>query len=170
MKNSSGLMFETALELVRLPYWRPQQIQGFQKPNQPAGDSMGEKLIDSDPYIDLFHWIRSSGTTKVFTLDVDDDGSKPHTNYAIRKALTGERTDEGTREKPFPTLEIKVWKWKKFDICTDTIALAAPKAQHVYLWSTGNLAVLKGWACGPGLSKLEEVSWVADVGAYLISY
>ena len=53
--------------------------------------------------------------------------------------------------------KIEIWKWKKFDICSETIVDAAPMAKEVHLCSSGNTAVLRSWACRSGLPKLSEV-------------
>lgn len=90
---------------------------------------------------------------KIFSVEVDDNGPDPHTNTAIRKSLR----DWNEVEKSYRDFEIEVWNWKKIDICSETIFNAAPMASKVYLYSSGNTAVLRGWACCSGLPKLSNV-------------
>lgn len=135
------------MEFVKLPYWSSQQ-------SSPLGSqpSHNDKHSELDPYIYLFEWLWDSGTKKIFRLDIDDVGPEPHTNAGIREALKGNGLNKSR------DFEIEIWEWKKFDICTETIAFAAPEARHVHLWSSSNTAVLRGWASGSGLAKLQYVS------------
>ncbi|EHK47858.1 hypothetical protein TRIATDRAFT_316834 [Trichoderma atroviride IMI 206040] len=146
IKNNSGLKFETTLEFVKLPYWSSQQSSPLE--SQP---SHNDKHSELDPYIHLFEWLWDSGTKKIFRLDIDDVGPEPHTNAGIREALKGNGLNKSR------DFEIEIWKWKKFDICTETVSFAAPEARHVHLWSSGNTAVLRGWASGSGLAKLQHL-------------
>ncbi|QYT04591.1 hypothetical protein H0G86_011493 [Trichoderma simmonsii] len=150
IEKYSRLKFETALEFVRLPYWKPAHAT---RSDKLLKDTSGEQDIEPDPYIHLFRYMWNQGTTKIFSLEVTDDGPEPHTNASIREALQGKAL-----ESPSPLkFEIETWMWKKYDICTETVASAAPTARHVWLWSSGNTAVLRGWACGSGLSGMKEL-------------
>ncbi|UKZ82548.1 hypothetical protein TrVFT333_010337 [Trichoderma virens FT-333] len=206
IKNYSRLKLETALEFVRLPYWKPHQPDKTEESHKEDADEE-----NADPYVNLFRYIWDQGTTKIFLLEVDDDGPEPHSNASIREALQGEESKsssqggdshpsslhdggskssspegekseisathdgesksfpeeegskslsperEGLKLPSQPKFEIETWKWKKFDICTETVATAAPTARHVWLWSSGNTAVLRGWACGSGLERMKEL-------------
>ncbi|KAL7935469.1 peptidase S8/S53 domain-containing protein [Trichoderma chlorosporum] len=151
IKKNSGLKFETTLEFVKLPYWKSHQppVPG----DQPLNGGYYGQSLESDPYIYLFEWLWSSGTRKIFRVDVDDVGPEPHTNAGIRQALRGSSSEKAaTRD-----FEIETWEWKKIDICTETISVAAPTARHVHLWSSGNTAILRGWGSGSGLAKLQNL-------------
>ncbi|KAK1480506.1 hypothetical protein CTAM01_14346 [Colletotrichum tamarilloi] len=163
IKNQSGLRLETVLDFVKLPYWKPQDRNsrlssanaryGQHQNHSPSeGKDVGEpELPTLDPYGAMFDWLWGCNVRKIFTIDVDDDGPEPHTNASIRKAFRGENDSTN----PTRDFEVEVWKWKKFDICAETVATAAPKAQHIYFYSRGNTAVLRGWASSPGqLEKL----------------
>lgn len=156
IRDRSGVQFETVLDFIRLPYWKDQN----QKPQHQSisgGHREGEGVSDgtelSDPYTAIFRWLWDGGVRKIFTVEVDDDGRDSHTNAAIRQSLRNWNEDE----KSYRDFEVEVWKWKKFDICTESIFNAAPIANEVYLYSSGNTAVLRGWACCSGLSKLTNV-------------
>ncbi|KAF2655729.1 hypothetical protein K491DRAFT_778545 [Lophiostoma macrostomum CBS 122681] len=160
MVSTSALRFETGLEFVRLPYWKPEGHR-LRKPahhDTPIGEptsseSPGDLIASSDPYITLFEWLWKCNVCKIFTLEVEDDGPEPHTNAAIRQALRGSESEvELSRD-----FGIEVWKWKKFDICSETVIAAAPNARHVYLYSHGNTAVLRGWGTGSDWSRMKQL-------------
>lgn len=159
--DQSGMRFETVLDFVKLPYWKPEERKAKQKSihqavqEPPEDQKRGDDQIvtvEPDPYVTMFEWLWDSKVRKIFTVEVDDDGSEPHTNAAIRESLRGEDPETD----PMRDFEIEVWKWKKFDICSETIATAAPNAREVWLYSHGNTAVLRGWACSSGLARLQE--------------
>ncbi|KAK3385920.1 hypothetical protein B0H63DRAFT_544419 [Podospora didyma] len=137
--QKSGLQLETADGAE--PY-RSKRKQS------PPLDSTGPPTAFPDPYVGFFDWLwNNCEVRKIMTLDIDDDGPEPHTNAGIRAGLsTGER-DFG----------IEVWKWKKYDMCVDTIVKVAPKVRELHLFSRGNTAVLRGWSCRSGLAKLTEL-------------
>ncbi|KAK7402652.1 hypothetical protein QQX98_011598 [Neonectria punicea] len=167
MIDQSGMRFEPVLDFVKLPYWKPEDVKPrlkllFQSPahgmptksnRQLTGESEADAMIESDPYKGVFRWLWDSGVRKIYTVEVDDDGPEPHTNAAIREAFRG-RDPETAPTRDF---KIDVWKWKKFDICSETIVTAAPTVKEVHLFSHGNTAVLRGWASKLGLPKLLEL-------------
>ncbi|KAH6636432.1 peptidase S8/S53 domain-containing protein [Chaetomium tenue] len=157
IKDNSGtdVQLETIQEFVRLPNWKPEGGKRYQpKGEQDAiAETMTPLTETLDPYISIFDWLRDTcGVEKIFSLEVDDVSDEPHTNVGIREALRGISPDkpEGTRD-----FEIGVWKWKKFDICVETIAESAPGVHEVHLYSSGNVAVLRGWSCRSGLAQLK---------------
>jgi len=80
------------------------------------------------------------------TCGSQDKHYAPHTNAAIEACL-----------KPFAGT-IERWAWKKPDICLDTVFKVAPKLRRIYLYSSGNNMVLRGWAHpNDGLAKFKEV-------------
>jgi hypothetical protein len=82
--------------------------------------------------------------SRIFKVIVVDDGETPHSDQAIEVAL-----------KPF---KIEIWDWKKIDICSETIVRAAGDyVRIVYLYSSGNNAVLRSWSCEAGLVNLPMV-------------
>jgi hypothetical protein len=162
------MQFESVLEFVKLPYWKPQSLDekqstslghGSQNAHTSKATMMNVREGESDlrengPYRHIFRLLWENGVHKIFTIEIDDDGEEPHTNAAIREALRG-RCDNGTYERDFG---IEVWKWMKFDICSETIFKAAPGVKELHLFSSANTAVLRGWASESGLSKLQDVS------------
>lgn len=156
MKAHLGIKFETTLGYVELPYWKPTTKGGHQSnaPDAIDVEVEGHSEDNPDPYVAIFDWLWSSDVAKIFMVNVDDDGEQPHTNWAIRQCLNG----EDSKGQPTRNFEVEIWKWKKSDLCSDTIFRAAPAAQEVYLYSHGNTAVLRSWACKGGIAKLEKVS------------
>jgi hypothetical protein len=94
---------------------------------------------DSDPYIAVFQWLWNKGVRKIFTVEVDDEGDHPHSNAGIRDSLREDFLTDYSRD-----FQVEVWKWKKLDICSETILAAAPMAREIHLYSSGNTAALRG--------------------------
>ena len=154
-KLKSGMLFESILASVQLPYWN-QQSQNSQDLTigKKEGTVASSTAIVSDPYIGIFEWLWERDVRKIFTVEIDDLGPAPHSNAAIRQSLRKPMGDGTYRD-----YEVEIFKWKKYDICSDTILNAAPKAKKVFLYSSGNTAVLRGWACSAGLHKMKNVSF-----------
>lgn len=164
MRTQSGIILESVLDSVILPYWEteakepsnsaaklPKQAREGQY-DQESGEGKARSMItDPDPYTAIFDWLWNDKVRKIFTVEVDDDGPEPHTNAAIREAFRGKEQDDRD-------FEVEVWKWKKFDICCDTVATAVPNAREVYLYSHGNMAVLRGWVCDSSLTRMKNTS------------
>ncbi|KAK1839394.1 hypothetical protein CCHR01_17980 [Colletotrichum chrysophilum] len=167
IRQQSGIRFETVLASVTLPYWKPSEDaetaaertapEVGQKSSDQShkGRSQKSREQEANPYPGIFDWLWDKGVRKIFTLDVDDDGPESHTNASIREALTGlDSKDNAVCPRDF---RVEVWKWKKFDICAETVAIAAPEARRIHLYSHGNTAVLRGWATSNGLARLEKL-------------
>ncbi|POS69591.1 hypothetical protein DHEL01_v212015 [Diaporthe helianthi] len=139
IKDQAGMRFESVLDFVKLPYWKPDKTDLAQPKREAPGNSGAAESseIKPNPYISIFDWLYTEcGVKKIFTVDVIDDGSEPHSNAAIRRCLRG-ADSEGKQLRDF---KVEVWKWKKFDVCSDTVFYAAPAAREVHLYSHGNTA------------------------------
>lgn len=157
------MKFESILEYVSLPCQPPPSDE---KPSpepreRDVYNAMNGNLMDDDdrendddPYQHIFHWLRKEDVTKIFKVEVDEFGDDPlntnivpHTNKAIRESLRG--------------FDVEILNWKKFDLCSETILDAAAGVKELYLYSSGNTAVLKGWASEDGIGKLQKVCWLS---------
>ena len=150
--QKSGLRLETVLEFVRLPKWKADGavIYRSKRKELAAPEATSPPAEFPDPYVGLFDWLWDEcKVRKILTLEVDDMGSEPHTNRGIRASLRGPGM-----ERDF---KIEVWKWKKFDMCVDTLVTVAPKVREVHLFSSGNTAVLRAWSARSGLGKLADL-------------
>jgi len=154
-KKLSGMLFETILASVQLPYWNPQASHSEKQYMSEEQVEPAESVTPqaSNPYIGIFEWLWESNVRKIFSVEVDDTGPEPHSNAAIRQSLCFQRLDG-----IYQDFQIEIFKWKKYDICSETVYEAAPNAKEVYLYSLGNTAVLRGWACSSGLHKMKHVS------------
>jgi hypothetical protein len=107
----------------------------------PPGDA---SLEDRNPYKGVFQWLRQKkGIQKIFKIVVDDLVPYPHTDTAIIAAV-----------KDF---DVETWDWRKLDLSSQTILTAAKGTRELYLQSSGNEAVLRGWGCRHGLPLLSDV-------------
>ncbi|KAI1098149.1 hypothetical protein F4804DRAFT_338480, partial [Jackrogersella minutella] len=144
----STILFETTLSSVRLPYWGSMENKKLKKNYA----RLGVVMQASGPYIEIFESLWEKKVREISLVEVDDLGPKPHSNAAIRQSLNGQMND-GSKRK----FEIKIFKWKKYDISVDTIYSAAPDAEEVHLYSSGNTAVLQGWAYGSEFKKMKNL-------------
>jgi hypothetical protein len=105
--------------------------------------SAGNKRKGLTSLCPIFLWLRNLDVSSIVKITVIDDVEPSHSDAAIEACLEG--------------FNIERWNWKKFDICSDVILKAAPNVRHVILYSSGNNAVLLGWASSAGLCKLKKV-------------
>lgn len=131
----------TILKEVRLP----KQLLIDQLPRG-ADDSVPIKITKDvfesyQNYTCVFNWLRKKGVKKIHELTVEDNEFLPHSDNAIVEALRD--------------IEVNIWNWIQDDLCSDTIVSAAPEALHIFLYSTGQKAVLQNW-CN-GLNELKQV-------------
>jgi hypothetical protein len=94
----------------------------------------------------IFRWLRDNHVTRIYRIIIVDNEEPSHTDTAIVRALED--------------FDVKIWDWKKLDLCTDVILKAAPDVEEVTLYSSGNTAVLLGWSSPDGLPKLDKVRLV----------
>lgn len=80
---------------------------------------------------------------KIIELIVDDDQDPPHKDTIIAS---------------LETFDLEIFDWKKLDLCSDTIFKAAPHANKIVLYSSGNNAVLKSWSATDGLVRFQRAS------------
>lgn len=90
----------------------------------------------------IFDILGKKGVKKIIRLIVEDNGTVPHTDEVIEE---------------LKRFEIEEWEWKKLDISTAVIQLAAHKAKKLTLWSSGNHSVLRDWSSCDGLRRLRKV-------------
>jgi len=138
------LNFDTALEYVRLPQYNSPSMDSQKAiPQKGLTKSDVQRPAILDPYRGIFKWLREQGVQRIFKITVEDMGSNPHSDEGIQDALS----DFG----------VEIWDWRKLDICSETILKAAPMVQKLNLYSSGNNAVFRSWACKHGLARLEKV-------------
>jgi hypothetical protein len=96
----------------------------------------------------VFDWLRRNGVQKIIKIMVIDDGNVSHSDAKIEEALSG--------------FEVEIWDWKKLDINPDVICNSTSEVEEISLYSTGNNAVLMGWASPQGLLHKGKFSHVSD--------
>ncbi|KAL7952202.1 hypothetical protein V8C34DRAFT_299870 [Trichoderma compactum] len=97
-------------------------------------------------YCEVFQWLTKQGVLSIHNVIVFDDIQPSHSDVSIQCCL--ERFD------------VQVWNWKRFDISADVILKSAPNVIEVTLYSSGNNAVLQGWASDTGLKTLKKLEKV----------
>jgi hypothetical protein len=145
----NSLKFENILQYVRIPRYKPRSVQsnssGHSSIHHQIGTSRNDGIARRDFQL-IFRLLKERGVQKIIKVIVDDDEDPPHSDDIIEEL------------NPF---EIEEWDWRKIDLCSETIFKAAPKAQKVYLYSSGNNAVLRSWSGPDGLNKLAKVHCIA---------
>lgn len=141
--------FETILQFVRIPQIC---IDLTSEDDKPTFNSRHKGHREQRRDVEhVFSWLREKGVKTILEVDVMDLGCvKPnggtfdcHSDEVIEKALDG--------------FGVVTWDWKRYDICSGTIATAAPEVEELYLYSRGNPAVLFSWSCDDGLGTLKKV-------------
>ena len=145
-QNYAFLKFEKALQYVALPRLRSNIL-----PSSMKEGSKGEAIKDSarlaspTQYLEVFNWLKAQrNVSKVLEIIIEDDPDDPHSDTDIQNTVRN--------------LGVETWNWRKYDISSDTIVQAAPEARKVYLYTTGNKAVLREWSGKEGLRRLKDVS------------
>lgn len=85
---------------------------------------------------------------KIIRIVVQDDPIDFHSDELIEHSLKG--------------FDVEEWRWKKWDMCSDTILEAAPDVRIVDLYWSGNKAILRSWAAADGLVLLKRVGRVRN--------
>lgn len=133
------IVAEQARPRDQLPETKSRRHQAKPKQKELDGEGMGRKDLKA-----VFDWLRTCGVEKIIRVRVEDSQDPPHSDEIIETALEG--------------FKIEVWDWIKIDLCSSTILKAAPDVSEVYLYSSGNNAVLQAWSGIDGLKKLTKVS------------
>ncbi|KAJ4385943.1 hypothetical protein N0V85_007957 [Neurospora sp. IMI 360204] len=146
------LHFEGRLKYVALPRLTVENdaddASGIVEVNhQRQTGSMGSvKLVqrtkDLQHMCTIFDWLKSLHVKFVLKVTVMDDAELSHSDEAIETCMKG--------------LDVRVWNWRRVDLCIDVISSSAPNVTDVTLYSSGNNAVLVGWSSKGGLPKLKE--------------
>lgn len=133
------------LKHIRIPHFVVSKSDNGNNPNaRPTSKSGPNPHQPLEPPNNCKIVFKHLKTVKaILHISIDDLSGKraPHTNKAIISCLEHFRDN------------IEQWDWKKIDICSDTILEAAPKARDIYLYSSGNNAVLKSWSAPDGLLR-----------------
>jgi hypothetical protein len=150
------LKLESVLQYVALPNLRLKKV--VEKPVNDAEKSSRSKLKKPakpetpdgrgrDDMGFIFKFLRDTKKVKhIIRVIVNDKRDPAHSDEEIEKALG--------------TMNVEIWDWQKFDLCADTIFVAAPKVKVIHLYWGGNNAVLEGWSAASGLRRLEELKEV----------
>ncbi|RAH68474.1 S8 family peptidase [Aspergillus aculeatinus CBS 121060] len=165
------LCFEDTLQYVALPRLElTKKVQSvdsrFARVRNSLPDGEGRRDM-----VFMFDFLRKKGVSRILRVIVDDTTSPAHNDEAIEQALGGFR--------------VELWDWRKIDISLDTIISVALDVREVYLYWSGNNAVLRGWSDHSGLAQLKSLrtvhlhvnqnirpptGWKEDVRVALIDY
>lgn len=126
------LQFERMLKYVAFP---KMQIEKTPVPAHKRKTLQPDSKTDGkgrDDMTIMFDFLRTKGVKRIINVIVADQGGIAHSDEAIESALRD--------------FEVEIWDWQRFDLCTETIAWAAPGVKQANLYWSGNNAVLWGWS------------------------
>ncbi|TGJ82712.1 hypothetical protein E0Z10_g6061 [Xylaria hypoxylon] len=93
--------------------------------------------------LSIFRWLKCKDVERVFQVHVDDCRHHPHSEEDIEKALAG--------------LDIRELDWRRVDLSAISVSAAAPGVEKLWLYSSGNLAVLDHWFGENGICTLPNL-------------
>jgi len=140
------LQFEKILQYIDLPKLKVESVQGHDDLFSPDSETISNirKLKGRLDVLKILNWLRlKGGVQEILEVNVIDDDKEPHSDEAIEMALKG--------------LDVEILNWRKLDLCSDVMCNAAPNVRVVYLYSSGNKEVLRGWSSASGLARLSKV-------------
>ena len=103
----------------------------------------------------FFDFLWRKGVRRIIKLIVDDTREPSHSDETIEKAIV--------------RFEVELLDWRKTDLCNETIVKGAPHVEQVWLYWSGNNAVLRGWSEPEGLVRLAKLKQV-HLHAKLVSF
>ncbi|KAK7403904.1 hypothetical protein QQX98_010311 [Neonectria punicea] len=150
------LKFESILKYVALPVLsveprssrNPRSLQASPKDAQSELHRTGRSDL-----VAVFDWLWRRGVREIIKVMVVDDGDHPHADAAIVDALYGFKVEE--------------WDWKRVDLCSDVIYESSPAVREVSLYSSGNNAVLMGWASAEGLGNRDKFPHLKKINLFV---
>ncbi|KAI1136077.1 subtilisin-like protein [Hypoxylon sp. FL0543] len=94
--------------------------------------------------LSIFRWLREcKGVERVFQVHVDDCRHHPHSEEDIEASLTG--------------LGVRELDWQRVDLSVRSVWAAADKVEKLWLYSSGNSAVLDHWFGENGIRILPNL-------------
>ncbi|KAJ3579865.1 hypothetical protein NPX13_g694 [Xylaria arbuscula] len=137
-KLARHLKFENVLSYVALPKLTVLEPGSIDPAGPTHPGSKGRRDMGT-----IFQWLRDKQVETIHAVTVIDSTEPSHSDAAIEEALTD--------------FSVEVWDWKKLDLNCDVIASCTKGAvRDISLYSSGNYAVLMGWASTDGLRCLEK--------------
>lgn len=134
------LCFDTVLRYVQIS-WHICKSSATGNPR--SSDSEDKAGAGRRQFQRVFILLRRLGVRKIFHLVLVDDKVNPHTDCVAEDLVS---------------FDIEVFDWDRVDLCSTVIANACPNVRELFLYSSGNNAVLRGWSEKEGLAGLKKVA------------
>jgi hypothetical protein len=150
---ANHLKFESTLKYVALPSLTVETSKSFRRPKSQvdqAAEIKQQRKGRSD-LVTIFDWLWSNGVREIIKVMVVDDRDPPHADSAIIEALHG--------------FKVEQWDWKRIDLCSDVIWKSSLFVKDISLYSSGNNAVMMGWASSDGLGNRDRFPCVGFFGS-----
>ncbi|KAI0442366.1 hypothetical protein F4803DRAFT_551238 [Xylaria telfairii] len=150
-KLARHLKFESILSYVALPMLSVLDLETV----DPLGAFHNKKSMSKGrrDMGAIFEWLRLQNVETIHAITVIDSTEPSHSDTAIENALRG--------------FDIEVWDWKKLDLNCDVISnCAGETVREISLYSSGNYAVLMGWASTDGLGCRKRFPKLKHVHLY----
>lgn len=143
------------MALPRISVTDIDSYSGFAAPDIATSNHAENQMNPRNPddFWKIFRWLHDrKGVRHIVKITVLDDVGTPHSDEVIERTFRDDTNKDATVK-----IDVDVWDWRKIDICSQTIVGAAPDVKEVYLYCSGNNAVLRGWADTQGLIQLKQV-------------
>ena len=134
------MKFENILQYVRIPRYK---LSAHSGPVRGEGRSDKQRAGKRDFQL-IFDLLWKKGVRTIIKVIVEDDDETPHSDEVIEELAV---------------FNIEEWDWRKIDLCSEVIYKAAENAEKVFLYSSGNNAVLRSWSGIDGLKRLGQVGY-----------
>lgn len=135
-----SLNFESILKYVQIPSYKLSiEPKGTNRSNQKRKE---QQLVGKGDFQLIFSMLKQKGVKKIISISVDDVDSNPHSDEAIESLRS---------------FNVEEWDWRRVDLCSSVIHTAAENARKIFLYSSGNNAVLRSWSAADGLNRFKKV-------------
>ena len=133
------LEFESVLQYVAFPNLQVKK----NTPRSQKGKHVNRDSGGRDDMTVLFDFLREKKVKRIIRVIVADRDRDAHSDVVVENTLR--------------FFNVEIWDWQKIDICTETIATAAPDVEEMHLYWSGKNAVLWGWSDREVLKRMKEL-------------
>ncbi|KAJ4015293.1 hypothetical protein NW766_005628 [Fusarium irregulare] len=143
-ESQAGISPPPPMTLKLADTWQSQYSS--QSKEQPQRDGRSDLIT-------IFKWLWKNGVREIIKVIVIDDQHPAHADTAIVEALYGFRVVQ--------------WDWKRVDLCSDVVCRSSTQIGEVVLYSSGNNAVLMGWASTEGFPNHQKFPNLEKIKIYI---
>lgn len=107
-------------------------------------DTASQSQVDALSLQGVFDLLRSlKHVQRILKVEVKDNPRRNCSDQTIEACLKG--------------FDVRYLNWDKYDLCSDVVVAVAKNVIELWLYSSGNNAVLRSWSGEEGLGRLKQV-------------